>query len=395
MRSKRLLAVTGVLALAFFAAAGPAAASPTDTGTAPTATTQTGAATSPVKALVSVLVNPLGLLTNYDVEYGTTTTYGQTTPVRTLAATLGLASYQVPLEALTPSTIYHFRVVATNLLGTAYGQDQTFATWPDQIPFLSKGRVSRNNVENKASGPRAGRSPFGWVLLIHGGGWRAVGSSAVATEDGHVAFYRKLGWATDNVDYREGERSLPDVLAAYDALRKKVGRQMPICVSGDSAGGNLALLAAEHRASISCVISEAGPTDLASLPDETAYTPAPPEVATFDPALTFENFVVPSFGINPSVLEQWSPVDHARKLRVPVLLGASTYDEFVPQAQMAELSDAMNADGAPGVIETLLLPGANTPAGHSLNFTHGSVTSGAMTRWQHAVRQTLRQTADR
>ncbi|HVU62180.1 MAG TPA: alpha/beta fold hydrolase [Mycobacteriales bacterium] len=263
------------------------------------------------------------------------------------------------------------------------------ASGPTQIPFLSHGVVSSHNVMSGPLGPRKGKSPFGWVMVIHGGGWQMVGRDVMATEDSTVAFVRHLGWATDNIDYRKGEHSLPDVLAAYDALRRKVGAAERICLLGHSAGGNLALLAAEYRPSVACVVSGAGPTDLVHLAHQPAHPLRNVLGILLSPLWTFENYVLPSFGDAVSVLEQWSPVTEAGRLASRVLLGASTFDPLVPPVQMAELSKAMTAQHAPGSIKTVLLAGTKTPAGAEPNFVHASITDKAMTSWLRDERKLL------
>src|ERR687888_2794724 len=72
-------------------------------------------------------VDPHGLTTTVYFQYGTTISYGLTTAIQSktgdtyqnVAATIG---------GLTPSTTYHFRIVATNSAGTRYGADRTFTT---------------------------------------------------------------------------------------------------------------------------------------------------------------------------------------------------------------------------------------------------------------------------
>jgi acetyl esterase/lipase len=301
----------------------------------------------------------------------------------------GVTSYQVALDHLRPSTVYHYRVAAMNLLGTTYGQDETFATWPVQIPFASRGVISPNNL---ISTPKRGK-PKGSVMVIHGGGWQSVGREEVASEDGTATFVTHLGWAADNIDYRKGEHSLPDVLATYDALRRRVGSKTPICLLGDSAGGNLALLVAEHRSSASCVISGAGPTDLVRFAKQKAHQPTNPLVAIYTPAWAFEQYIVTSFGISPTILSGWSPADHAADLHVPVLLGASTYDPLVSLHQMAELREAMKTQHATGTIKTVRLAGKNTPLGVAPNFVHASVTKQALASWERDERQLLARVA--
>ena len=77
---------------------------------------------------LGALVNPGGIQTSYRFEYGTTTEYGSSTPFPEGSVGEGLESHAVWASAsgLAPGSTYHYRVVASNELGTVYGPDQTF-----------------------------------------------------------------------------------------------------------------------------------------------------------------------------------------------------------------------------------------------------------------------------
>jgi hypothetical protein len=71
--------------------------------------------------------------TNYFFEWGTTTSYGElssTPPGDDAGVTTGPTSLSFDVSGLQPSTVYHYRVVASNINGTSLGQDQTFETLP-------------------------------------------------------------------------------------------------------------------------------------------------------------------------------------------------------------------------------------------------------------------------
>ncbi len=63
-------------------------------------------------------------------QYGTTTGYGSSTTPQPLAVSAGTNAVAAPLSGLTPSTTYHFRIVAENSAGISVGADQTFTTAP-------------------------------------------------------------------------------------------------------------------------------------------------------------------------------------------------------------------------------------------------------------------------
>jgi hypothetical protein len=72
-------------------------------------------------------VYPHGLTTSVHFQYGTTTSYGFTTAPQSHNGNTYL-NVTANINALTASTIYHFRVVASNGGGTRFGSDRTFTT---------------------------------------------------------------------------------------------------------------------------------------------------------------------------------------------------------------------------------------------------------------------------
>ena len=79
-------------------------------------------------------VNPNGAtVTRCVVEYGTSPSYGSQIPCA--PSGLGNGDAFVPIGAnltdLLPGTVYHYRLSATQIGGTAFGQDQTFRTLDD------------------------------------------------------------------------------------------------------------------------------------------------------------------------------------------------------------------------------------------------------------------------
>ena len=84
-------------------------------------------------------LNPEGHETTYFFEWGTSESYGESTPTETLAGEeFDSEAVEAQLEELIPSTTYHFRLVATNHCNnsepaeecTVAGPDTTFTTKP-------------------------------------------------------------------------------------------------------------------------------------------------------------------------------------------------------------------------------------------------------------------------
>jgi ABC-type phosphate transport system substrate-binding protein len=89
-------------------------------------------------------VNPeAGLVTSCSFEYGTTEAYGHTIAC---AANPGSGEESVPVAAsltgLSESTTYHFRIVATNNVGTSHGTDTTLKTIPKAPTTVTEGAAS-------------------------------------------------------------------------------------------------------------------------------------------------------------------------------------------------------------------------------------------------------------
>ncbi len=80
---------------------------------------------------VQLTVDPRELATSYQVEYGTTTAYGQTTTPATVVNTEGEQSETVSITGLEPCTTYHYQAEAeseANEGEASVGGDQTFKT---------------------------------------------------------------------------------------------------------------------------------------------------------------------------------------------------------------------------------------------------------------------------
>jgi hypothetical protein len=135
-------------------AGAPAASAPTIVGeAAPVIGAQT--------ATVSASIIPNGSATTVVVQYGTTTGYGQQTAAVAIGAGTTLQIVNQNLTGLTPSTVYHFRFVATNGVGTTNGPDATFTT---AVP----GGSSQQPPPPPAQGVSANAFPLVGTVLVNG-----------------------------------------------------------------------------------------------------------------------------------------------------------------------------------------------------------------------------------
>jgi hypothetical protein len=84
------------------------------------------------EATVGARINPEGLPTTAQVEYGLTGAYGSiTSPIAVGEGELPI-SVAATLKNLAPNQTYHFRFRATNAVGTSKGPDQTLTTFRTQ-----------------------------------------------------------------------------------------------------------------------------------------------------------------------------------------------------------------------------------------------------------------------
>jgi len=96
--------------------------------TAPAATTDTATEVGGHSARLNATVNPQGMTTTYQFEYGTTTSYGSKAPAAAKSIGSGAQAVSVSkaIAGLETEVTYHYRVVATNPIGTTNGADKTF-----------------------------------------------------------------------------------------------------------------------------------------------------------------------------------------------------------------------------------------------------------------------------
>jgi uncharacterized repeat protein (TIGR01451 family) len=126
----------------------------------------------------STTITPVGRLdtkgakTTYRWEYGTTVSYGSTTPIQTQAPAPVPVDVATPIGSLAPTTEYHARLIATNVFGTATGPDIVVTTTaPPPPPPPPSGGGGGGSVDLALTGSVAPASaPVGsaltWTLRL-------------------------------------------------------------------------------------------------------------------------------------------------------------------------------------------------------------------------------------
>ena len=115
-------------------------------------------------ATLNGVVNPNKEDTTYVFQYGPTTAYGSTTAVQPAVSGNAGKDVSVDITGLAPSTVYHFRLVATNPSGTDTGADATFTTLAS--PYTLPGNGPGANTVTITVAP--GLVTYGRTVVISG-----------------------------------------------------------------------------------------------------------------------------------------------------------------------------------------------------------------------------------
>lgn len=102
-------------------------------------------------AVLEATVNPNSVETTYHWEYGLedcSVATCQQTPETAIGKGTAGVPIRYPIEGLTPGTVYHFRLIATNALGTTVGDDHFFLTYLPE----SGGETCSNVLERQQTG---------------------------------------------------------------------------------------------------------------------------------------------------------------------------------------------------------------------------------------------------
>ena len=129
---------------------------------------------------------------------------------------------------------------------------------------------------------------------------------------------------------------------------------------------------AAARSTVSCVISEAGPTDATTIVGEST-----PAGSTNGPRMIYNQMTA---AVGPEQLLWWSPALFAIHARV--LWAVSAGDPFIPWAQGTELQSKMLGFSPSAYVNLLQLPSGTT------NWVHAGISAVALTLFQQAE-QTL------
>ncbi len=107
------------------------------TAATPGATTQAASGLSATAATLNGSVLPNGQQTSYSFQYGTTTSYGSSTPTSAAGSGTSAIPVSAAVSGLQAGQTYHYRLVATSSVGTSDGADLTFTLGPNTRPAVT------------------------------------------------------------------------------------------------------------------------------------------------------------------------------------------------------------------------------------------------------------------
>ena len=105
----------------------------------PTVSTRPATSIRNFSAKLNATVNPNGVRTGYVFQYGLTNGYGLQSKSHSAGSGSKVVAGSVVVGHLSPGTVYHYRVVALNRLGSATGADHMFKTTGPPPPGVVTG----------------------------------------------------------------------------------------------------------------------------------------------------------------------------------------------------------------------------------------------------------------
>jgi hypothetical protein len=128
-------------------------------------TVKTNSMTNPGQTQLTLngSVNPNGYDTHYHFQYGPTMAYGWTTPEIDAGGSSSEIAAKSTIYGLQAGTPYHYRLVASNAVGTTYGSDQTATTTEAYTENFSPS--SGGAVWHDYQTPSEGNGWGGWSSL--------------------------------------------------------------------------------------------------------------------------------------------------------------------------------------------------------------------------------------
>jgi hypothetical protein len=228
-------------------AGGPATAGLEDFSTATVAPEIQGSQATALstEATLKAQINPGGLATKYHFEYGTSASYGSSTEERTLAAGGSTVNVKADLFGLSPATTYHFRVVASNSLGSVKSNDLNITTLssasgggcsnesiriqqqatslPDCRAYEQASPVDKNNADVTPGFVTSQSSPDGNRLAFGSTGGFA-GTRSVQAITSYITTRSPDAWSTVGIEPPTTTTTIATFAGLYGAFSSDLSR---------------------------------------------------------------------------------------------------------------------------------------------------------------------------
>jgi hypothetical protein len=145
------------------------------------------------------------LPSKYWFEYGTTSSYGSKTTVKETSGEVETISVSEPISGLKPNTVYHYRVVAENFVGSHTSADLTFTTLSNATLYLKGGEQLKAAAPLKAfsnslafvgeSGTHGcGEAEFAGTVKENPGALQAVTAKKIQNGPEVLCFWKPSYW---------------------------------------------------------------------------------------------------------------------------------------------------------------------------------------------------------
>jgi C1A family cysteine protease len=148
----------------------------------PVATTTAATSITTSGATLNGTVNANNKTTTVTFEYGVTTSYGtivNATPNTVTGTTV--TSVTAAIAGLAPVTTYHYRVIATNSVGTATGADMTFTTPALPLPIATTAAATTITASGATLNGTVNANGYSTTVVYEYGLTTAYGSTINAT----------------------------------------------------------------------------------------------------------------------------------------------------------------------------------------------------------------------
>jgi hypothetical protein len=148
----------------------------------------TGAATgvASTSATLTATVSPNGHATSWYFQYGPTAGYGSVTPTRSSSSTSGTQTVTETISGLSAGTVYHYRLVASNSVGSNASSDAALTTAGPPLTLATSSRTvvlsGAVMLSGKVSSGRSNESVIVFAQRLGSGSFAAV--ATVLTDAG-------------------------------------------------------------------------------------------------------------------------------------------------------------------------------------------------------------------